>query len=45
MDAGLSTPYNRPLYGIYLSIYFAAQDQVCTMGGAFGNTIQSYTAC
>jgi hypothetical protein len=45
MDAGLTVPYNRPLYGQYLSLYFAAQDQVCTMGGPFGNTISSYTAC
>ena len=45
MDAGLTVPYNRPLYGQYLSIYFQAQDQVCTMGGPFGNTISSYTAC
>jgi len=45
MDAGLTVPYNRPLYGQYLSIYFAAQDQVCNMGGPFGNTISSYTAC
>lgn len=45
MDEALSVPYNRPLYGIYVKTYFAANFQVCTMGGAFGNTIQSYTAC
>ncbi len=45
MNPELTTPYNRPLYGLYLSIYFAADTQVCTMGGAFGNTIQSYALC
>jgi hypothetical protein len=45
MDAGLTTPYNRSLYGEYLSIYFQAQDQVCTMGGALGFIITDYTAC
>jgi hypothetical protein len=45
MDAGLSIIYNPVANGMYLSIYFAAQDQVCTMGGPFGNTIDSYTAC
>jgi len=45
MDAGLSVIYNPVANGTYLSIYFAAQDQVCTMSGPFGNTIDSYTAC
>lgn len=45
MNSSLTTPYNRPLYGTYLNIYFAADSQVCTMGGVSGNTIQSFTAC
>lgn len=45
MDAALTIPYNRPLYGVYLSIYFAAEDQVCTMGGPFGNIITGYVSC
>lgn len=44
-DAALTVRYNRPLYGMYLSSYFAAEDQVCTMGGAFGNTITSFVPC
>ena len=45
MNSSLTTPYNRPLYGNYLNIYFAADSQVCTMGGVSGNTINSFTAC
>lgn len=45
LDSGLTTPYNRNLYGLYLRIYFQAQDQVCTMGGALGFVITDYTAC
>ena len=42
MDAGLTTPYNQGLSGTYIKLYFAAEDQLCTMNG---NIIQSYTAC
>jgi hypothetical protein len=44
-DAALTVIYNRPVYGMYLSSYFAADDQVCTMGGALGNTITSFVPC
>jgi hypothetical protein len=42
MDSALTVPYNTSTYGGYIKLYFAAQDQVCTMSG---NTIQSYTGC
>jgi len=46
MDAGLTVPYSPGSFpsgnGIYLRIYFQAQDQLCTMSG---NIIQGYTAC
>lgn len=46
MDAGLTVPYNPGSApsgnGVYLRIYFQAQDQLCTMSG---NIILGYTAC
>lgn len=42
MDAALTIPYSPLVNGAYLSIYFNAADQVCTMSG---NMINSYTSC
>lgn len=42
LDSVLTIPYNPYAYGGYIKIYFAAQDQVCTISG---NTLASYTAC
>jgi hypothetical protein len=42
MDPALTVPYNPNANGQYLSIYFNAADQVCTMSG---NMINSYTSC